>query len=165
MHLQCRRSRFDTWVGKIPWRRLSIPGFLGFPGGSDSKNLPAMWETWVRSLGWEDPLEEGMATHSSILAWRIPMDRGAWWATVRGVTKSQTWLNNWARTRAHHNKPPNTQVVLDLNIKISGCFKIHLSQQWYFVTNNYHNSYYSWKQLNVFQVITKHLWTSYEICN
>ena len=39
------------------------------------KNLPAMRETWVRSLGWEDPLEEGMATHSSILAWRIPMDR------------------------------------------------------------------------------------------
>ena len=37
-----------------------------------------MWETWVGSLGWEDPLEEGMATHSSILAWRIPMDRGAW---------------------------------------------------------------------------------------
>ena len=36
------------------------------------KNLPAMWETWVRSLGWEDPLEEGMATDSSILAWRIP---------------------------------------------------------------------------------------------
>ena len=41
------------------------------------KNLPAMWETQVQSLGWEDPLEEGMATRSSILAWRIPMDRGA----------------------------------------------------------------------------------------
>ena len=54
------------------------------------KNLPAMWETWVRSLGWEDPLEEGMATHSSIIAWRIPMDRGAWWATLHGVAKSQT---------------------------------------------------------------------------
>ena len=38
-------------------------------------NPPAMWETWVRFLGWEDTLEEGMATHSSILAWRIPMDR------------------------------------------------------------------------------------------
>ena len=46
------------------------------------KNLPAMWETWVQSLGWEDPLEEGMATHSSILAWRILMDRGTWWATM-----------------------------------------------------------------------------------
>ena len=44
------------------------------------KNLPAMQETWVWSLGWEDPLEEGMVTHSSILAWSIPMDRGAWWA-------------------------------------------------------------------------------------
>ena len=40
-------------------------------------NPPAMWETWVRSLGWEDPLEEGMAIYSSILAWRIPMGRGA----------------------------------------------------------------------------------------
>ena len=54
------------------------------------KNLPAMWETWVQSLGWEDPLEKGLATHSSILAWRIPMDRGAWWATVHRVTKSRT---------------------------------------------------------------------------
>ena len=41
------------------------------------KNPPAMQETWVGSLGWEDPLEEGMATHSSILAWRIPVDKGA----------------------------------------------------------------------------------------
>ena len=40
------------------------------------KNLPAIWETRVLSLGWEDPLEVGMATHSSILAWRIPIDRG-----------------------------------------------------------------------------------------
>ena len=54
------------------------------------KNLPAMWETWVQSLGWEDPLDEGMANHSSILAWRIYMDRGALWATVPGVTKSWT---------------------------------------------------------------------------
>ena len=58
------------------------------------KNPPAMWETWVRSLGWEDPLEEGMATHSSILAWRIPMDSGAWWAAVHGVVKSWTRLND-----------------------------------------------------------------------
>jgi len=41
------------------------------------KNWPAVCETWVQSLGWEDPLEENMATHSSILAWRIPVDRGA----------------------------------------------------------------------------------------
>ena len=54
------------------------------------KNPPAMRETWVRSLGWEDPLEEGMVIHSSIFAWRTLMDRGVWWATVPGVKKSQT---------------------------------------------------------------------------
>ena len=54
------------------------------------KNLPARQETLVRPLGWEDPLEKGMATHSSILAWRIPMDRGAWQATVRGDANSRT---------------------------------------------------------------------------
>ena len=54
------------------------------------KNPPAMWETWVQSLGWDNPLEEGMASHSSILAWRIPMDRGAWQATVHGVIESDT---------------------------------------------------------------------------
>ena len=52
------------------------------------KNLPALQETWVRSPGWEDSLEEGMANHSSFLAWRIPIDRGAWWATVHGVPES-----------------------------------------------------------------------------
>ena len=52
------------------------------------KNPPAMWETWVWSLGWEDSLEESMAIHSSILAWRILIDRGAWWATFHGVTES-----------------------------------------------------------------------------
>ena len=59
------------------------------------KNPPAVWETWVRSLGWEDPLEEGMATHSSVLAWRIPWIEKpvhVAWATVRAVTKSQTGL-------------------------------------------------------------------------
>ena len=54
------------------------------------KNLPAMWEIWVSSLGWEDLLDKGKATHSSILAWRISMDRGPWQATVHGVAKSQT---------------------------------------------------------------------------
>ena len=58
------------------------------------KNPPAMQETWVQSLGREDPLEEGMATHSSILAWRIPMDKGTWWATVPGVSKSRTRLSD-----------------------------------------------------------------------
>ena len=83
----------------------SIPGLGRFPGAGIGyplqcswaslvaqmvKNLPAMQEIWIQSLGLENPMEEGMATHSSILAWRIPMARGAWWATVHGVTKSRT---------------------------------------------------------------------------
>ena len=58
------------------------------------KNLPAVRETWVQSLVWEDPLEQGMATHSSILAWRIPIDREAWRAIVHGIAKSWTRLSN-----------------------------------------------------------------------
>ena len=53
------------------------------------KNLPAIQETWVQSLDWDDLLEKGIASHSSILAWKIPWT-GVWWATVHGVTKSQT---------------------------------------------------------------------------
>ena len=64
--------------------------FMGFPGGSE--NLPALRDTWVWSLGQEDPLEKEMATHSSTLAWKIP------WATIHGVTKSQTWLSNFTFT-------------------------------------------------------------------
>ena len=56
------------------------------------KNLTAMQEMWVQSLGWEDPLKEGMATYSSSLAWENPIDRRAWWATVHGVAKSKTLL-------------------------------------------------------------------------
>ena len=58
------------------------------------KNLPALRETWIQSLGRGDPLEKGMATHYSTPAWRIPMDRGAWQAAVNGVVKSRTELNN-----------------------------------------------------------------------
>ena len=54
------------------------------------KNLAAMQETLIQFLGWEDPLEEGSATQSSILAWRIPIDRGDWRATVYRVIKSRT---------------------------------------------------------------------------
>ena len=62
------------------------------------KNLPTMWETWVLSLGWEDPLEKGKATHSSILAWRIP------WTVVHGVAKSWTQLSNFHFTLLKRGK-------------------------------------------------------------
>ena len=65
------------------------------------KNPPAMWKTWVRPLGWEDPLEEDMAAYSSILAWRIPMDRvgySPWGRTESDMTErlsSSTWPRVW----------------------------------------------------------------------
>ena len=81
-----QETRLDSWVRKVPWRRIGY--LLQYSWASlvaqMVKNLPAMQKTWVQSLGWEDPPEEDMATHSSILAWRIPMDSGAWWATVLG---------------------------------------------------------------------------------
>ena len=69
-----------------PWSRdrLSTSVFLGFPGGSAGKESACNVGDLGLILGWEDPLEKGTATHSSILAWRIP------WITVHGVTKSQT---------------------------------------------------------------------------
>ena len=87
--------------GSIPGSGRSSGEGIGYPlqyswaslVAQSVKNPPAMWETWVRSLGWEDCLEEGMATHSSILAWRNPMDRGAWQAVVHGVAKSWTQLS------------------------------------------------------------------------
>ena len=62
--------------------------------GSAAKNLPAMQEMQIWFLGQEDPLEKEMATNSSILAWKNPMDRRAWRATVHRVAKSQRWLSN-----------------------------------------------------------------------
>ena len=58
-----------------------------------------MWETWVKSPDWENPLAKGMATHSSILAWRISLERGAWWATDHGVAKESD-TTEWLRTQA-----------------------------------------------------------------
>ena len=62
------------------------------------KNLSAMQETWVRSLGWEDPLEEGVATHFSVLAWRIPLDRGAWRAPWGHKESDSTEWHSTAQT-------------------------------------------------------------------
>ena len=77
------------------------------------KNLPAMRETWVQSLGWEDPLEESTATHCSILAWRIPVNRGAWRAIVHGVAELDTTeLLSTAHTVLHN-----------------GCTNLHSHQQ------------------------------------
>ena len=72
--------------------------FQGFPGGLVVKNLPAMQEPWVWSLGWEDTLEKEMATYSSILAWEIPWIEDLGRLQSMGLQKSQTWLRNWTTT-------------------------------------------------------------------
>ena len=83
-------------LGRSPGERIGYPLQYSWASlvAQMVKKLPVIQETWVRSLGWEDPLEEGMATHSSIVAWRIPLDRGARWATVLGVANSQTRLSD-----------------------------------------------------------------------
>ena len=68
--------------------------FKGFLGGSVGKESACSAGDLGSILDQEDPLEKEMATHSSILAWRIPMDRGAWWAAIHGVTKSWTGLSD-----------------------------------------------------------------------
>ena len=83
----CARSRAleHSWTAPRP------PFWTGHsPGGSDSKELACNVGDLGSILCWEDPQEAGMATHTSSLAWRIPMDRGAWRATIHGVTKSRT---------------------------------------------------------------------------
>ena len=65
------------------------------------KNPPAKQKTQIWSLDQRDPLKKGMANHSSVLAWKNPMDREAWQATVYRVSKSQTWLSDWTHTHTH----------------------------------------------------------------
>ena len=105
-----------SWVAKT-FRKLPFSPYLshalfatlyylcsGFPGGSDVKNQPTMQELQemqVQSLDWEDPLEEGMETHSTILAWRIPMVRGTWRATIHGVEKSHR-VEKWKKQLSTH---------------------------------------------------------------
>ena len=98
---------------------MCVPCLLGFPSGSAVKNLPAeqqLQETQVRSLGWEDPLEEGMTTHTSIIAWRIP------WIGEPGrlqswLAKTQNQLSNWAQAHT------------------IGCSKLLLIQPWSHLTH------------------------------
>ena len=80
----------EKFLGDSDWPSLGHVPTRASLVAQTVKNPPAMRETWVQSLGWEDPMEEGMTTHSSFLAWRIPMDRGAWQATVQGVIKNRT---------------------------------------------------------------------------
>ena len=93
----------DTGYPPIRWQGCSpVPSWipLGFPGGSVVKESPANEETWVRSLGWEGPLEEGLATHSSILAWRIPQ------------TEESGGLQSMGLQRVRHDRSLNNNAVI-----------------------------------------------------
>ena len=117
LHFHCRGWSLYPWLGNWSWhgqkggggrskqtflrrrhtdgqkaheKMLNITNYWASLVAQIVKNLPAMQETWVQSLGWEDLLKEGMATHSSILAWRIPTNRRAWQATAHGVAMSWT---------------------------------------------------------------------------
>ena len=100
----CKGGLGNVFSWKVTWylnttneEEQNIGDNQGFPGGSKESACSAGDLGWIP--GWEDLLEEGMATHSSILTWRIPMDRGAWWATVCLVTKSQTQLSDHAQEK------------------------------------------------------------------
>ena len=80
----------QPWWVRVTWEGWWTREQKSWPLSLLVTNLPAMQETWVRSLDWEYLLEEGMATHSNIPTWRIPRDRGAWQATVYVVVKSRT---------------------------------------------------------------------------
>ena len=91
------------------------------------KNLPTMQETWVLSSGREDPLEEGTATHSNILAWRIPMDRGVWWATLHGVAKCQTLcvpMDCSLPGSSVHGDSPGKNIGVNCHALLQGIFSI-----------------------------------------
>ena len=88
-------QKYTTTYLQLQWQCLISPHLASASLVAQMiKNPPAIQEMWVGSLGREDPLGKEMALHSSILAWRIPWTRGAWWATVHGVAKSQTRRSN-----------------------------------------------------------------------
>ena len=114
MLLQMENLHYFLWVNSVSRDPSSIPGSGRSPGevigsplqyswaplvAQTVKNLPALQATWFQSLSLKDPLEEGMAAHSSIPAWRIPMDRGAWHAAVLGVNIELD--SSWVTQRTH----------------------------------------------------------------
>ena len=108
---------FTAEKNSIVWIDHIYLGMLQFMMPQTVKNLPVMWETWFQSLGWECPLEQEMATHSSMLAWRISRDRGAWWITVHGVAKIST----------HSTAKVDGHLVISFAVINNGAMTIHVS--------------------------------------
>ena len=109
-------------VKSITWLYTWIQG--SFLAAQTAKNPPARKETWVQSLVWEDPLEKRMATHSSIPAWRIPMNRGVWqgyspWSHKQwdineplSTLLHNKWAPNWAVLKPFHSWSHTGQIPL-----------------------------------------------------
>ena len=108
-----------------------------------AKNPPAMRETWVRSLDWEDPLEEGMATYSSILAWRIPMKRGAWQVAVHSVTESDMTEQLSTAQHGQQSKCPSTGDWLNCGTHTPIPQKLSNKKEW--STDTHNNPDESWE--------------------
>ena len=83
-----------TLAGSLKKKKETYNFMLGYGSHGSERPLPAMGETEALSLGWEEPLEKGIATHSQYSCLENYMDRGAWQATVQGVSKSQTQLSD-----------------------------------------------------------------------
>ena len=91
-------------LGKSPGKVLGYSGQYSWSClvAQMVKNPPAMWENWLQSVGWEDLLEESMATHLQYSCWKIPMDWGAWWATVYEFTVTHDWVTKNIRDKEGH---------------------------------------------------------------
>ena len=119
---------------KNHWRkdRLPTPVFLGFPCDSAGKESACNAETWVRSLGWEDPLERGKTTHSSILAWRSP-----WTIQSMGSQRILTWPSNFHFPATEHMKCGHLNCVL--NMKHIWNFEDFSTKIFYYLINTFYH--------------------------
>ena len=126
--------------------------------------LPTMWKTKVQSLGLEDPLEERMATHSSILAWRIPIDSGTWLVTVHGISQSRTQLSNFtftftfaspntSTTEHHFHFGPHASFFLELLV-----VALHSSPEVYWTPSNLRGSSSGFISFSLFVGFMGFLW-------
>ena len=132
------------------------------------KNLPAMWETWVWSLGWEDPLKEGMATHSSILALNTPWTEEPGRLQSMGVTKSWTWLSNehmhahvqtYARTCANVCTLTYTHIHTHTHVVLSSQ-SWNLKNTWWFLLVDSTCHHFSTKHWGNFFVVVWAIWSN-----
>ena len=114
--------RFNSWVGKFLWRMDRLPTQCS----RASLRICQWCKTWIQSLSWGDPLEEGMATHSSTFAWRHPRDRRARRGAACGAAKSQTWLRDSQLSTVDDLMLFLSFMIMLSSVWIAGCNVINL---------------------------------------